>query len=269
MPPDQPTPQGAPATRRELLAGLAAALQLLAQRILPQADTARDVAELAARAEELAHEAWTLGASRIPNPARAAALEADFRAFIAEAAELSGRAAQAAAAVRAVGQAIAAHGTDLTRLAGSKEAEDLTALRTRLRPLLATLEQLPTRIEESTALAQDVAAMGANAARLGAEAIAAQDHRIPAGEKALAFYRSLRAIGQEAGAVAETLLADAQRLRGGISGIASGVGTIASAGAAPGTAPPTGAAARLSQVVAQGSAPAPPAGIDWGIGRRG
>jgi hypothetical protein len=268
MPPDHPPAQGGPTSRRELLAGLAMALQLLAQRILPQADTAHEVAELAARAEELAAEAWTLGAARIPDPARAAALEADFRTFIAEAADISGRAAQAAAAVRAVGQAIASHGTELTSLAGSKEADDLAALRTRLRPLLTTLEQLPERIAASTALAQDVAAMGANAARLGAQALAAQDQRLPAGEKALALYRSLRAIGQEAGAVAETLLADAQRLRGGIAGIASGVSTIATPGA-----PPASAEARLSQVVAhgagKGTAPAPPAGLDWGIGRRG
>lgn len=263
MPADPP----ASTPRRELLGGLALALQLLAQRILPQADTAHDVAELAARAEELAAEAWRIGASRLPDPARAAALQAEFRAFIHEAAELSERAARAAAAVRAVGESIGTHAANLSHLATSPEADDIAVLRTRLRPLLATLEQLPERIAANTALAQDVSAMGANAAKLGADALAAQDHRIPAGEKALALYRSLRAIAEQAGTVAETLLADAQRLRGSIGSIATGVGQIAN----PGTAPAT-AESRLSQVVAHGTgaAPrAPPTGaLDWGIGRR-
>jgi len=46
-------------------------------------------------------------------------------------------------------------------------------LRTKLRPILATLEQLPDRIATSKALAEDVAALGTNAARLGSEALAA------------------------------------------------------------------------------------------------
>jgi hypothetical protein len=263
MPPDPPTPPGAPNARRALLGGLAMALKLLAQRILPQADTAHEVAELAARAEELAAEAWKLGASRVPEPARAAALQAEFQAFIEGAAELSARAAHAAAAVRVVGEAIETHGTALSSLAQSPEADDLAVLRTRLRPMLATLEQLPDRLAASTALAEDVAAMGTNAARLGGEAMAAQGHRIPAGEKALALYRSLRAIGQQAGTVAETLVAEGQGLRGTIGRIASHVGQIAT-----GTAQPT-AESRLTQVVAAGTGtPTPPAdALDWATRR--
>lgn len=265
MPPDPPPQPGTPNARRALLGGLAMALKLLAQRILPQADTALEVAELAARAEELASEAWQLGASRVPDPARAAALQAEFQAFIAEAAELSARAARAAAAVRVVGEAIETHGTALSSLAQSPEADDLAVLRTRLRPMLHTLEQLPERIAANTALAEDVAAMGSNAARLGSEAQAAQGHRIPASEKALALYRSLRAIGQQAGTIAETLLAEGKDLRSTIGRIATHVGQIA----APGTAPAT-AESRLTQVVAAGTGttPTPPAGaLDWGLGR--
>ena len=262
MPSESSSPPGAPNARRALLGGLAMALKLLAQRILPQADTALEVAELAARAEELAAEAWQLGASRVPNPARAAALQAEFQSFIEEAAELSTRAARAAAAVRAVGEAIETHGTALSGLAQSPEAEDLAVLRTKLRPMLATLEQLPDRIATSKALAEDVADIGTNATRLGGEALAAQGHRIPASEKALALYRSLRAIGQQAGTVAETLVAEGQALRSTIGSIAAHVGQIAT-----GTSQAT-AEARLTQVVAAGTGTAPPAGaLDWGIGR--
>ncbi len=263
MPSDHAAPPGDPNARRALLGGLAMALKLLAQRILPQADTALEVAELAARADELAAEAWKLGASRVPDPARAAALQAEFQAFITETAEVSDRAARAAAAVRVVGEAIETHGTALSTLAQAPEANDLAALRAKLRPMLATLEQLPDRIATSKALAQDVAAMGTNAARLGNEALAAQGHRIPATEKALALYRSLRAIGQEAGTIAETLVAEGQGLRNTIGSIAAHVGQIAT-----GTAQTT-AESRLAQVVAVGTGTStPPAGaLDWGIGR--
>lgn len=272
MPSDHPVPRDAPNARRALLGGLVMALKLLAQRILPQADTALEVAELAARAEELAAEAWKLGASRVPDPTRAAALQAEFQAFLEETAELSTRAAHAAAAVRVVGEAIETHGTALSSLAQSPQAEDLAVLRTKLRPMLTTLEQLPDRIATSKALAEDVAALGTNATRLGSEALAAQGHRIPASEKALALYRSLRAIGHQAGTIAETLVAEGQSLRSTIGSIASHVGEIAT-GASRATAE-----SRLAQVVAAGTGtptgtpmgtPAPPAGaLDWGIGRR-
>ena len=101
MPSDHSAPRDAPNARRALLGGLVMALKLLAQRILPQADTALEVAELAARAEELAAEAWKLGAARVPDPARTATLQAEFQAFLEETAELSTRAAHAAAAVPA------------------------------------------------------------------------------------------------------------------------------------------------------------------------
>lgn len=262
-PPTTPLPAGA---RRELLGTLALALKLVAERILPQAGSANDVAELAARAEELAAEAWTIGGSRVPDPARAAALQAEFRTFIEEAAALSARAAQAAAAVRTVGEAIGTHGRDLANLAQSPEADDIAVLRARLRPMMATLEQLPQRIADSNALAEDVAAMGPRAEKLGQDALAAQGHRIPASEKALALYRSLRAIAEEAGTVAATLLAESQQLRGTMAEIATRVGQIAT----PGAAATTTAQARLSQVVAHGTGAAPPpaAALDWGIGRK-
>ena len=268
MPPQPPSAPSQTNHRRELLGGLAQALQLLAQRILPQAETALEVAELAARAEELAAEAWTLGSARIPDAARASALQEAFRSFIAEAAELSARAARAAAAVRAVGTAIDTHGTELARLAGSPEAENLAVLRATLRPMLATLEELPRHIAESKAVAGDVSAMGSSAAKLGQEALAAQDHRIPAGAKALALYRSLRTIAEEAATLSSTLLAEGQQLRRTIAGIATDVGRIATP--AP-PAPAGDASSRLARVVAQGTGTStgPPAGaLDWGIGRR-
>ena len=249
---------------RALLGSLTILLQRFSQRFLPLADTARDVAELAARAELLAAEAWNLSASGIPDPARAAALLDEFRAFIAETAELSSHAAQVAGVVRAVGDAIATHIPVLTKFADSEKVDDIDTLRTHLRPLLATLEQLPDSLTATSNLAQDVVSMGANAARLSSQALAAQDHRIPAVEKVLALYRSLRDIATEAGTVAQTLLADAKRLRDGVSSIATS--TMQMDTTKNGVA---GALARLSQVVSHRNERAPPSAIDWGVGGRG
>lgn len=265
MPPVAPPSPADTQARRELLGALAMALKLLAQRVLPQADAAREVAELVARAEELAAEAWQLANARNPDPARAQALQAAFQGFLEGATDLAGRAARAAAACREMGQAMVDQAADLSQLASSPEAGDLRVLRTRLRPVLASLEHLPGRIEASRTLAQDVVEMGAKVAKLGGEAIAAQGYRLPATEKALALYRSLRGIADEAGTVAATLLAEAQHLRGTIGGIATQVGQIAT-----GSANPASAEARLSHVVAHGAGAAPPradTAIDWGAGR--
>lgn len=267
-----PSTASAPGTsRRDLLATLGMALQKLAERILPQADAARDVAKLATRAEDLASEAWTLSATRTPDPARTAALEAEFRAFLDHAASLAQRTGRAAASCREVSHALDTQATELASLSrDSATTADVIALRTRLRPVLGTLEHLVVRIDASDTLAEDVAALGTRAAALGEEGLAAQERRIPANQKALALYRSLRGIADEAGAVAATLLAEAQQLRGTIGGIATHMGALAATSA---EAPPANAEARLAQVVAHGTgAPAtpPPPGqrLDWGLGRR-
>lgn len=213
--------------RREVLGALALALKLMAERILPQADAALEVAELAARAEELATRAWELAGARIPDRARAEALQVEFRDFIEHAVDLSARAAHDAAACREAGGAMERHASDLTSLARSPEAGDIAVLRARLRPIVASLEQLPVRIASSKVMAEDVVALGARAAKLGDEAMAAQGHRIAASDKALALYRSLRGIADEAGVLAANMLADSQRLRGTIGGIATQVGQIA------------------------------------------
>jgi hypothetical protein len=261
---DKTTNQKSSHEHRVLLRSLTMSLGRFSQRFLPLADTARDVAVLVVRAEELAAEAWKLSASRIPDPARADALKDAFRAFIAEATELSIRAAQVAGVVRTVGDAIATQIPVLTKFADSEKVDDIDALRTQLRPLLATLEQLPGSLTASSNLAQDVVSMGANAARLSSQALAAQDHRIPAVEKVLALYRSLRDIATEAGTVAQTLLADVKRLRDGITGIATSTAQIVTTENGV-----MDATARLSQVISAGVARAPPSAIDWGVGGRG
>jgi hypothetical protein len=259
------------AARKHLLAGVAQALRALAERLAPRTDASQDVYDFVVRAEEMAQEAWRLGAARVPDPAQAAALVAAFQAFIAEAGELSRRAATEAAASRELSGRMTDQAATLAALATSPDAQDLASLRTRLRPVMATLEELPARMAAGHGMAADVAALGTRAAELGAQALAVQQHRISAGEKLLAICRSLRTLAEEAGVIAETLRGDSDRLRSTIGGVATQVG-----GAVAG-ARDTGAEARLTQVVAHGMggarpapAPAPPPGqrIDWGAGRR-
>jgi hypothetical protein len=279
-PPRPPLPGGAsdPGARRQLLVGVAQALRVLAERLAPQMDAAQDVTDFVIRAEEMAQEAWRLGAARVPDPAQAAALAAAFQAFIAEAGALSRKAAQEAAASRDLSGRMADQAGMLAKMAASPEAQDLATLRAQLRPVMVTLEELPGRMAAGHGMAADVAALGTRAAELGAQAMAVQQHRVSTTEKLLAICRSLRTLAEEAGVIAETLRGDNDRLRRTIGGVVSQVGKMGQAAgpAGPDSAGPGagGAEARLTQVVAHGVAagrPAAPAApgqsLDWGIGR--
>ncbi len=251
-----PTPAGDAAARQALLTGLAQGLKLLADRVLPHANAAIEVAELAARAEELAHEACKQSGARTADPGAARTLAEAFQEFIAEATALSERAARSAAATREVGATMADHAGELTKLAAIGTPPDLPTLRTALRPIVASLEQLPIRLAESRAMADDVASLGSKAGALGAQAMNPQANARNASAQAMAMYRSLRTLGDEAAALAATMQSDADRVRKAIGGIASHAGRLATAGgAAP---PPPTAATRIAQVVTQGQA------IEWG-----
>ncbi len=258
--------------RQQLLMGVAQAIRVLAERLAPQTDAMQDVYDFVVRAEEMAEEAWRLGAARVPDAAKAAALAAAFQTFIAEAAELSSRAAQEAASSRELSGTMANHAGALAEMATGPGAHDIATLRAGLRPVMVTLEALPGRLAAGGSLAADVAELGSRAAELGAQAMAVQQHKVSASEKALAICRSLRTLAEEAGTIAETLRADTDRLRRTIGGVVSQVGQMSAAGAP--AAKPEGAEARLAQVVKQGTvaarpaAPAPPGkSIDWGAGR--
>ncbi len=253
------------AARRALATGLAQGLKLLADHVLPHANAAIEVAELAARAEELAAAAWQQSAARIPDPAGARALAESFQGFIAEAAELSGRAARSAAATREVGATMAGHAAALREFAAGSGPSDLTALRATLRPVVASLEQLPRHMAESRAMADDVAGLGAKAVELGARAANLQANARPASATALEIYRSLRILGDEAATLAGTMQADSERVRSAIGGIASQAGRLATAG--QDAAPPVTAASRIGAVVTQGRT-LQGATMEWGTGTR-
>ena len=246
------------AARQALLTGLAQGLKLLADRALPHADAAVEVAELAARAEELAAEAWKQSAARTANPTGARALAESFQAFIAEAVELSARAARSAATTREVGATLRSHAAELAKLATNGVPPDLATLRTTLRPVVSSLEQFPARLAESAVLADDVASLGTKATELGAQAMAPRANSQPASAAALAIYRNLRTLGDEAASLASTMRSDAERLRGAISGIAGQAGRIATAGQTP-VAVAT-AETRIARIVTQAR------GIEWGVG---
>ena len=252
------SPAADAAPRQALLTALAQGLKLLADHTLPHANAAVEVAELAARAEELAAEAWKRSGARTPDPAGARALAESFQAFIAEAAELSWRAARSAAATREAGAIIASHASDLAKLATSSVPPDIATLRATLRPIVVSLEQFPARLAENRAMADDVASLGAKATELGAQAMTPQAYSRPASAAALAIYRNLRILGDEAAALASTMRSDAERLRSAIGSIAGHAGRLATAGQAP--ALTATAETRIGNVVAQGRA------IEWGSG---
>lgn len=252
------SPAADAAPRQALLTALAQGLKLLADHALPHANAAVEVAELAARAEELAAEAWKRSSVRTPDPAGARALAESFQAFIAEAAELSWRAARSAAATREAGAIMVSHASELTKLATSSVPPDIATLRATLRPIVASLEQLPAHLAENRAMADDVASLGVKATELGAQAMTPQAYSRPANAAALAIYRNLRILGDEAAALASTMRSDAERLRSAIGSIAGHADRLATAGQAP--ACTVTAETRIGNVVAQGRA------IEWGSG---
>lgn len=250
------------AARQALLTGLAQALRLLADHVQPHANAAVEIAELAARAEELAAEAWKQSAARTSDPAGIRALADAFQAFIAEAAELSSRAARSAATTREVGTTMVSHAKALNKLATNSIPPDIATLRVSLRPVVASLELLPVRLAENRAMADDVASLGAKATELGTQAMNPRAHSRPAGVVALEIYRNLRTLGEEAAAVADTMRADVVRMRSAFNGVAGQSGRLATAGQPP--PPPPSAETRIGKVVTQGRA------VEWGTGiRRG
>lgn len=259
------TPAADIAARRAVVTGLAQGLKLLADHVLPHANAAVEVAELAARAEQLAAAAWQQSAARSPDPAGARALAESFQAFVAEAAELSSRAARSAAATRDVGATMTSHAGALSNFATGSGPSDIAALRAALRPVVASLEQLPRHLAESRAMAGDVAGLGAKAVELGARAANLQANARPASATALEIYRSLRILGDEAATLAGTMQADSERVRNAIAGIASQAGRLATAG--QDAAPPFTAASRIGAVVTQGRTLQEGA-MDWGTGTR-
>jgi len=278
MPDHQPPPAPVPpddsrdaSSRQLLLVGLAQALKLLAERVLPQANTATEVGELAARAEVMAATAWRLGAALIPDPDRVQALQAEFRSFIAEATALSARAARAAVACREATDTLGAHAAEMTGLANAPGTPDLATLRALLRPVVTSLEQLPDRVAASEGLADDVAALGHKAAALREQALAAEGRRRSATEAMVAIYRTLMDFAVEAAGIGQTMMADAERLRSSIGGVAIHASRLASPSPSPtGPAPNANAEARLGKVVTQGARIADRSGgaLDWGAAAR-
>lgn len=245
--PATPAP-GDGAVRHALLKGLVLALQLLATNVAPLAEAADDIALLAARAEELAAAAWKASSDRTRDPAIAAALARDFNAFVTDAAALSARAARSAAASREVTATMQAHAATLASVS-QEGATDIATLRIRLRPVALSLEELPKRMEESRTLAVDVASLGGRATEL-ADLLSSHGGRTrSAAETAIAIYRGLRDLAEEAAQVGQTMLNDAARMRGAITGVVGHASRIASPSAAPSAAPPAGSAPNGAGVV--------------------
>lgn len=255
--PQQPRPDPVRA-RQALLSGLGQALALLADKLTPHGDAAREVATLAAQAEELANRTWAFSRARAPDPRAAAELAAAFQSFIAEAADLAERAGRAAAGSREVAATIRNHADDLAELGrGFAGVDDIAALRARLRPLAASLEALPARLQAGREVAADVARLGTHAGELADVAQKLTDPR-QRSTAAMAAYQGLRDFAVTAGEVAGAMLKDAERVHGAVAGLAGRATILASASAAAETARRVSAQGRMQEVIEAGRQARPP-----------
>lgn len=268
-------PSSATTVRHEILAGLAQALALLSTRVQPQGDAARKVAVLAARAEAIAAEAWSIGIAPMPASDRVAALARDFKAFINDAAILAQRAAREAAASREVAQEMHRYASELNKAASELDGVvDIAAVRARLRPLATSLEALPARLEGGTEVVNEVAALGARATGLAdcAESLHASGRR--PGPVAVAIYRGLRQFAEDAAAIAAVMSVEAGRAQRAVVELADRADRLASPEAAAAAQRRSAATGRMSDVIAQGNrerqaaephpAKPPLRGMSWG-----
>ncbi|GAC1338326.1 MAG: hypothetical protein NVSMB18_04550 [Acetobacteraceae bacterium] len=260
--------------RRDILSGLTQALALLGARMQPQADTAREIAMLAARAEEIAQEAWTIGTTLLTANARLAALDAAFQSFIADAGELSRSAARQTAVSLEVAAAMETFKAEMKAASLDLEGvDDIGVVRARLRPLASSIAALPARIQSGTAIVDEVAALGERALGLAESAEGLHAKGRNSTQSAIAIYRGLRAFAESAAEVATNAHKAAARASGAIQDLREQADGMVSPEAAEAVRRRNTSLGRLERVIAEGAllpssdragAPVPVDGMTWG-----
>ena len=243
-----------PSPRQAMLAQLAGALAALGGKMRAQQQAAIDVCALGTRAEEIARSTRDLAFDRRRAPEGGLrALSGELDEFAAEMLATAERVQQDSLLGRAVAEALGGHAADLADLAQQREeAEDPAAIRTRLRPLVATLDALPVRMKASRERTAEVGALAARAQQAAAQAATLAAGAAPGAapgrqDQMLALSRELNRLAQDAASVSAQFSADAAmavRVAEDMAGQAAGLST----------GRPAGPAAALSQVIGAGHA---------------
>ncbi|MFC7475191.1 hypothetical protein ACFQS7_12555 [Dankookia sp. GCM10030260] len=255
-----------PSPRQAMLTQLSGALAALGDKMRAQQQAAIDVCAMGTRAEEIARSTRNLAFDRRLTPEDGLrALSGELDEFAAEMAATAERVQQDSLLGRAVAEALGGHAADLAALAQQRDgAEDPAAIRARLRPLVVTLDALPTRLKASRERTAEVGALAvraqAAAARAGALAAGGSTGRQ---DQMLALSRELGSLAADAANVSAQFSADAAMAVRVAEDMAGQAANLSSG------RPATGPAAALSRVLsaghamAQEAAAAPAASQSW------
>lgn len=272
-----PEPVPAPSPRQAMLARLAGALTALGEKMRVQQQAAVDVCAMGIRAEEIARTARDLAFDRrFPQGAGLQALSEELDTFAAEMLASAERVQRDTLLGRAVAEALGRHAEDLSVLAAMPaEADDLGAIRARLRPMLVTLDTLPTRLKASRERTAEVAELAARSRALAGQAAALAAGTVPGRQDGmLALSRALGALADDAAEVSARLAADAALAAGAAEAMAGRVEDLSA------SRPGSDAGGGLARVIEAGqrmagaadaAAPRPhswSAAMRWDLGRR-
>lgn len=201
-----------PSPRQAMLAQLAGALSALGEKMRAQQQAAIDVCALGTRAEEIARSTRTLAFDRRAAPEDGLrALSGELDEFAAEMLATAERVQQDSLLGRAVAEALGGHAADLAALAQQREgAEDPAAIRARLRPLVVTLDALPTRMKAGRERTAEIGALAARAREAAGRASELATGGGPGRQdRMLALSRDLGRLAEDAATVSAQFSADA------------------------------------------------------------
>lgn len=260
-----------------MLSHLASALFALGEKMRMQSETAVHVCALGARAEEIARTARHMAFDHHGKPQdRVRALSGDLDAFATELLDIAERVERDALLGRAVAEALNRHSTDLDALAqDSIQAQDPAAVRARLQPLAATLQELPTQMRARKERSAELTVLAGRAREVADQAAGLLASGAPGRqEQMLALSRGLGQLAADAVEISAQFSADATMAARVAEGMARRTQTMFGAGRSD------AASTALSHVISTGQAMArsvpeePPAGrssgqaVVWNIGGR-
>jgi hypothetical protein len=151
---------------------------------------------------------------------------------------------------RAVAEALGGHAADLAALAQQREgAEDPAAIRARLRPLVVTLDALPTRMKASRERTAEVGVLAARAREAAGRASALATGDAPGRQdRMLVLSRELGRLAEDAATISAQFSADAAMAVRVAEDMAGQAADLSSG------RPAAGPAAALSRVLSAGHA---------------
>lgn len=196
----------------KLFSGLAEALGVLAQRLTGQEDAARDIADMAFRAEQIAARAKSINTGGSRNGLGIMQeLAAELGAFAIDMVAHAARATQESALSQKIAAALLRHTKLMTE--HSSSTADPAVLRTHLNGLLEVLVAVPGQLAANTALARQMAALAERATQLVVTAHEAVKQRNSLSRSAADLHRELSSVANDAATASAQMLSEATAIR--------------------------------------------------------